>query len=222
MSVCPSCRGPLPLEAISASIAAARCPSCRTLIDLAEKPKAIRPALAIPEKWVVDAQPGALTMRWRWFSLAIFFLIPFALAWNGFMVGLGYSATDNLQHPERLLFGLVLPHAWVGVGLAYYIACLLLNATTVTWTPETIAVRHGPLWWPGNRQFGAREVKQLFVVEKKGGKGSVNYELFVLDASGRRQQLVRTDDAQQARFLELRLELALGLADERVEGEFRR
>jgi hypothetical protein len=212
----------LPVSAISEQLGAARCPSCRALVDLgAPRAQAPQTALAIPEKWQVDAMPGSVTIRWRWMSVAAFVLIPFTLFWNGIMVTMAAGATEGFQHPERLLIGLAVPHVWVGIGLAYYCVSLFINSTTVRFADGLVTVKHGPLWWPGKRELNAREVQQLFVVEKIGNKGSRSYEVCALLRDARRVTLVKAGDAAQARFLEVKLEHALGLIDQRVEGEHR-
>ncbi|MFZ5446598.1 MAG: hypothetical protein ACOZQL_41810 [Myxococcota bacterium] len=223
MTHCPTCGSPLPVSAISESLGAARCPSCRALIDLGAPRAQAQPVnLAIPEKWQVDALPGSLTVRWRWSSLAVVFLIPFTLFWNGILSVFAFASTEGFTHPERLLIGLAVPHVWVGVGLGYYVLTLLFNSTTVRLGEGTLSVRHGPLWWPGKRDFPAREIQQLFVVEKRGSKGSRSYEVCALLRDSRRVTLVKADDEQKARFLEVKLEQSLGIVDQRVEGEHRR
>lgn len=231
MTHCPSCGTALPVSAISEALGAARCTACRALIDLGSPganvvaaPRAQAPVanLAIPEKWQVEAVPGALTVRWRWLSAAAFFLIPFTLFWNGILAVFAFAGTEGFTHPERLLAGLAIPHVWVGVGLGYYVLTLFFNSTTVRLGDGAVTVRHGPLWWPGKRELSAREIQQLFVVEKIGNKGSRSYEVCALLRDARHVKLVKADDEQKARFLEVRLEQALGLVDQRVEGEHRR
>ena len=171
----------------------------------------------------MENKPGSFSARWRWFNLTALFLVPFTLFWNGIMLGMATGVTEGFTHPERLLFGLAVPHVWVGVGLAYYCLCLFLNSTTVALKEGTLTVQHSPLWWRGNRKLNAGDLQQLFVVEKRGSKGSVSYELCALSRDGKRQTLLTgLGDEPSARFLEVRLEQALNLADQAVAGELRR
>jgi hypothetical protein len=223
---CPSCAASLPVSAISEGLRAARCPSCRTLIDLdssraVQQPRAL--AVAVPEKWKVESAPGSLKVSWRWFSAAVFFLVPFTLFWNGIMVSMTFGMTDGFAHPERLLIALVVPHVWVGVGLTYYCLTLFLNSTTVEFHEGSLRVQHGPLFWRGNRKLGPGEVQQLFVVEKRGSKGSVSFELCGLLRDGKRLKLISgLSDEASARFLEVKLEQAMNIVDQAVAGEVRR
>lgn len=214
----------MPQSAISEALGAARCPSCRALIDLSS-PRSLEArsvAVAAPEKWQVDSTPGSLTVSWRWFSLAVFFLVPFTLFWNGILSTAAFGMTEGFKRPELLLVGLAVPHVWVGVGLAYYCVALFLNTTTVSVREGALHVKHGPMYWRGNRTLGRGEVQQLFVVEKRGSKGRISYELCALLRDGKRQKLLSgLEDETSARFLEVRLEQALNLVDQAVAGEVR-
>lgn len=215
MTTCPSCGAALPASALSASLGAARCTACRTLIDL-DAPRALqpRPVPEAPKRWLVEAGPGSLLVRWRWFGPVFLFLVPFTLFWNAIMVGAAQSAG---------WYALLLPHVWVGVGLAYFCLALLINSSTVRVAEGMLHVRHGPLPWLGTRAIPVGELSQLFVVEKRGQKGSVRYELCGLGRDGKRQSIISgLPDADAARFLEARLEHVLSIVNQPVDGEMRR
>ena len=115
-----------------------------------------------------------------------------------------------------------MPHVWAGGGLTYYCLTLFFNSTTVHVTEGTLNVKHGPLLWFGKRAVPVREVAQCFVLEKRGNKGRISYELCGLLRDGTRQSLVSGPrDEAAARFLEVRLEQAMNLVDRPVEGETR-
>ena len=227
MTSCPSCSNPLPLSSISEQLGAARCPSCNLLIDLssgkAVVPRRVATNVVAPEKWKIDAAPGSLTVRWRWFNYMAFILIPFTIFWNGILSTMAFGMTDGMTHPERLLIGIVVPHVWVGVGLVYYCLALFLNSTTVQVSGGLLTVRHAPLPWRGRRSLSTADVMQLFVLEKRGNKGTISYELCAAMRDGKRQSLVRgLNDELEARFLEVRLEQVMNIIDAPVEGEHRR
>jgi hypothetical protein len=225
---CPSCGLSLSAAPVAEGLNAARCSSCRTLVDLgaADAPRspvgAARPQAPIPEDWQVEATPGGLSVRWRWFGFEVLLLLVFTLFWDGVLISFAAGATEGFAHPERLLFGLVLPHVWVGFALSYYVLARFINTTAVTIEGGELAVRHAPLWWPGQRCVPARDVQQLFVLEKRGAKGSRSYELCAMMRDGMRRSLVPgLSDLAEARFLEVRLEQALGLVDRPIAGELR-
>ena len=179
-------------------------------------------SVATPERWQVEAKPGSFVARWRWFSAKALFLVPFTIFWNGIMVTMALGATEGFKHPERMLVDLVIPHVWVGVGLAYYCLALFLNSTRVEFHDGKLEVHHGPVFWRGNRKLGVGEVQQLFVVEKRLNR-SITYELCGLMRDGKRMTVLSgVDDEASARFLEVRLEQAMNIRDQPVVGEMRR
>ncbi len=123
-------------------------------------------------------------------------------------------------HPERLLFGLAVPHVWVGLGLVYYTIAMLVNTTAVRCAQGVLTVRHYPLPWFGRKTLEVRDLRQLFVVERRATKGGISYELCVLLDGERRITVLKSlDSADKARFLEVRLEQALEITDAPVLGE---
>lgn len=219
--LCPRCRAPLPVSAISTALEVARCPSCETVIDLRASAKSSALAAPTPERWEVTGTGPDLSIRWRWFRASSLFLIPFALFWNGILVTMAAGVSEGFRHPERLLVGLVVPHVWVGVGLAYACVANLLNSTTITSRFGRLTVKVGPLPWRGNRAFDANDLSQLFVVERRGNRGATTFDVCAVTRDGRRQQLVNLPQPDQAAFVERRVEQALGVVDRPVEGEYR-
>ena len=221
----------LPENELTAAVGAARCADCGTLNDLQSPQAAVRPrplrreatpaAVPIPERFEVEDKGSGIVIRWRWFRLQALMLIPFTLFWNGILLTFAAGVTDGGAHPERLLVGLAVPHVWVGVGLVYACFAALLNTTTVTAGRGRVTVVHGPVPWRGNGEWDASALDQLFSVDRKG-KSTV-YDLCAVTREGRKEVLVRSlESPDQARFLEARLEAALGIVDRPVDGELRR
>lgn len=138
------------------------------------------------------------------------------------LLSVASGVTDGFTHPEKLLFGLLVPHVWIGAGLVYFTLATFLNSTTVKVRNGELTVHHGPLPWRGNHQFLANSLVQVFVVEKRSNRGTLSYDVCGLTRDGKRQQIMKLEQPEQARFLEQRTEQALGLRDTPVEGEFRR
>lgn len=225
---CPSCNLPVPGNNLSTALRAGRCASCDALFDLdggghlVQRARSQVAALSVPRGWAVEELSGRFAVRWRWFSVALVFLLPFAVVWNGMLVGLALSTLGDDTPPEYLLIGLALPHTWVGVGLAYFVLASFVNTTTVSLAEGKLSVHHGPLWWPGRTSLARGDVQQLFVVEQRA-KNSVTYQVCALLRDGTRRVLVRSlRDEAAARYLEVRLEGLLGLADQPVAGEVRK
>lgn len=219
MPSCSACGAGLPPSAISQHLGAARCPACRALVDLGAPPP--QPPPPVPAGWLADFSPGATLVQWRWFTAATVFLLFFSILWNGLLLVMAFSASKGFTEPQNLLVGVVVPHVWAGVVLAYVSVAQLLNRTTVRLEHGLLSISHAPLWWPGRRVLDARELAQLFVVEQRGGRGRIRYQLGALLRDGKRLALLTVDSAEQAHFLERRLEQALGIVDQPVEGEHR-
>jgi len=199
------------------------CEACGQRISYAAKTPPVAHAVPPPERWQVDEGPGTLSVRWRWFTWAAIIMVPFTLFWNGILLGMAAGATEGGAHPERLLIGLVIPHVWVGLGLAYWTLASFVNSTAVTLAGRSVRVSKGPLPWRGNRELAVDEIEQLFVVEKRGSKGKISYELCALKRDRTREVLVDgLESHDRALFLETRLERALGIRDEPVASEVKK
>lgn len=221
---CRNCGSPLSPESISPQLAAARCPHCNALFALpasVAEPKSIpRPDVALPKRFVVDRDGDAVTITRRWFSPAAFFMLVFALFWNGFLVVWhGIALSSGMWFMS--LFGLI--HTGVGLWLIYWVAAMFLNSTVIRASHEWLQVRSGPLPWRGNQDLERGVVRQLYCTEKvtHGKNGSsARYGVEVVLEGNRRETLVKgLDDADQALFIEQQLEKHLGIDDVPVEGE---
>src|SRR5215217_2640549 len=113
--------------------------------------------LPIPEGIEILQEGGAVVIRRSWFSHLVWFLIIFCLAWNSFLifwysVMLGFAA--GAPSPFKfiiILFPLV--HVAVGLGLTYFVFCLLLNKTDVILRTDTLEIKTHPLPWRGNQMI---------------------------------------------------------------------
>ena len=223
---CSACGEELTPGAISEMLEAARCGRCGALLDLRLGKRVLRFAairFPLPERWDLKEDTfGRLRISWRLRTWALVPLTLFTVFWDGLLFALARGTSDNFQHPEKLLWGLAIPHVWVGIGLAYFVLGLWLNTTRIEVANEELTVNTGPLPWRGHRRFSKRELQQLFVVERHGSKGAISYELCAVMLDGRRKTVVRLSREEQARFLEMRLEEALGIEDRPVEGELRK
>ena len=222
---CSACGEELTPGAISETLEAARCRRCGVLQDLRSGKRIVRVAAIrypVPERWKVEEAIGRLHISWRLIGWMVLPLTLFTAFWDGLLLFAGRQISHGFQHPEQLLWGLVIPHVWVGIGLAYFVLGLWLNTTRIQAGGEELTVKTGPLPWRGNRRFTKQELQQLFVVERHGPKGSVRYELCAVTRDGRRKTVLRLPREDQARFLEMRLEEALGIEDRPVEGELRK
>ncbi len=185
-------------------------------------------APGIPEILNVEDDGYRLQISWRWFSPLVFFLIPFCIVWNGFLVGwytMAMGFGGDMPGPMELLF-LLFPigHIAVGVGMTYAVLTMLFNRTTVTIEHGQLTVRHGPLPYPGNRQLFTEDVDQLYCIEEKTASkddgGYLKYTVMALLRDGTSVKLLPPDSKRElARAVEYLVEKHLDIEDRHISGE---
>lgn len=221
---CDACHTPYLGSDIHPALGLATCHQCGAVhrIEVPTPPVA-RPAAPVsarPERFDVRDDAVGYSATWTWRTPAVWFLIPFTLFWNGFMV-VWYSIALTQGEPLMAAFGTV--HLAIGLGLAYYVATQLVNRTTIELTVDRLTVAHAPLWWPGARQLERSSISQLYVVEvvrTNKGRHSYTWTLMAVGSDGVGRELVtglRT--LEEGRYLEQTLEKKLGIADRAVDGE---
>lgn len=245
--ICTRCHGPVVAKDVNLNTALGRCRACAHVFDVRPQVQAEGGALALPEPRrplvtrpaeirVIEAPgeggeggyrgaytpPGELVIERRWRSTKVYGLVVFCVFWDGFLV-FWYSRPEiSLQASLFTLF-----HVAIGGYMTYMALALLFNRTTIRATPREIAVRHGPLPWPGSKVVGVQDVEQLYcesVGPSRFGFQSESREpTFQVSAvlrDGRKLPLVRgLPEPDQALFIERRLEEHLGIDDAPVAGE---
>lgn len=210
---------PDPLQAAGAAMPSS--PSPFGVSDPVADARKVADAVELPRGFKLDTTGDRLHITWRWWNASHLFIMLFAAFWDAFMV-VWYSIAILGQQWEMAAFGVL--HAAVGIGLAYYAITGLVNHTRITLTPSRVAVAHGPLPWPGARTLERSDVEQLYVSRQETtNKGQVNvsYNLQVVLRGGEELAIVSgLQSADQARFLESRIETALGIEDRVMTGEY--
>jgi len=216
---CPSCGAGIPDNAL-------RCEFCNRPV---EQPDASpRGGVPRPSKFHTEDDGVALRIWWRWFHPAVFFLLPFAIAWNAFLVGWYGMATGDMGGAPflfRFVF-LVFPlaHVAVGVGLAYVVLTMLFNRSHVVVDRGTLTVTHGPLPWPG-ATLNSDDVEQIYC-NRVGGKNSDSSPTFSVQARLKdgsvKTLLSNVQASEEALYLEQAIEQHLRIRDLPVAGELPR
>ncbi|MEL6945980.1 MAG: hypothetical protein AAFO82_25265 [Bacteroidota bacterium] len=114
----------------------------------------------------------------------------------------------------------------IGLGLAYYTLCGFLNTTYIKVDHREIDISFAPLPFLGAKNLSTADIEQLFVREKvtKGKNGTrITYQVDAILTTGKSTALVKGfSDAQQAQYIEQKIERFLDIKDEEVHGEYRR
>lgn len=233
---CPDCQKPVSAEDVNIKLGIGKCLACDavfSLVDQIGQPlRSLRNSLPVapPKHWRVDDFGPELTIRWSWYTHAIWFLVFFAIFWDGFLI-VWYSIgirefLGKGQINWGMIIMLVFPilHVAVGIGITYAVLVTFLNRTVVRVSGGELSIYQGPLPVWGNRRLSIIDICQFFCTEKssRGKHGhSYSYSLNVLLTSGERISLINNfQDASHALYLERTLEDRLKIADERVPGDW--
>jgi hypothetical protein len=220
---CANCGSQLLPEDVSPQLAAARCRHCNALfaIPAAAGAAAIgRPEVTLPSRFRIERDMESLRITRKWFSPVAFFLLFFAVFWNGFMI-VWHAIALGTGMWVMSAFGLI--HTGIGIGLIYVVLAKFLNTTVITANKFELSVISGPLPWRGNKRIEAGQVRQLYCKEKvsHGKNGaSVSYSVEAVMNDNTRQTLAAGfENSDQALFVEQQIERHLGIADVPVAGE---
>lgn len=229
---CPNCSAVLRSEDIDQAQGLLRCSYCRAVAILPKLPGAAqaepvfrpRPAVPLPPGIAVEDQGTGVCITRRWFQPMVFFLIPFCIAWNAFLI-FWYSVAFSANAPWIVaVFPVV--HVAVGIGLIYFVLALSFNRTRLTVSLGKFSVAHGPLPWGGNMEVSESDVDQIYCkVTTLQGKNDphINYELWALLRDGKTRRLIKNAlSEEQILFLEQKLESAMKITDRAVPGELAR
>ncbi|GAA5481540.1 hypothetical protein [Haloferula sargassicola] len=220
---CSNCGSVLDPADISPQIAAARCRHCHSLFALpATTSQPIpRGQVEMPARFTMDEEGGQLVLRRRWFDPSAWFLVFFAIVWNGFLV---VWHTIALSQGMWFMSAFALIHTAIGIGILYFLAATFFNTTTLRAGNGELEVIHSPVPWKGNQRLDAQRLEQLFCRQtvKHGKNGaSTTYEVeAIFDGNHRRTLLKGLKQADQAIFIEQQIEKHLHITDRRVEGDF--
>lgn len=223
---CRNCGSQLKPEDISPNLAAARCHHCNALfaLPLSAGGRVIpRPEVPLPPKFRMEERMDGLVVTRRWLDASAYFLLFFAVFWNGFM--LVWNAISLFQGIWIMsAFGLI--HTAVGLFLIYKVLSMFLNSTAVKVGYDSVEVVIGPVPWKGNKRLPKAEVEQLYCIERisrsKNGTTSA-YDVEAVLKGNRRETLVKgLPRHDQALFIEQQLERHLGIKDTPVTGEYGR
>lgn len=227
---CPACGSFFRSEDVDAARGFLTCSYCRALVPFSQGPSRqpvasnARPLVPLPPRFTLDEELRGVRITRRWFSAKFVFFAFFCVVWNGFLIG-WYSMAAAGGMP--LVAALVpILHVGVGAWLSYFTLAGFLNTTTIQVRPNEISVHHGPLPWPNNTSLDPTSIDQLYCKERihNGKNGTTtSYEVWVAMTNGTSKKILSgLDDAEQALFVEQRIERALDLVDRPMSQELRR
>ncbi len=230
--VCAACQTTLRAEDLKPDLGLAICPNCQAVLPLKSEvslPGKNKQLVSLPDG--VEVYPGVLGLEidisWRHTKKGLGFLMLFALFWNLFIFFFlfvafaGGSAWSILPYLSL--------HILVGVGLAYYVLAAVLNHTYIYVNSGSLTTRHTPLPLPfyRNKEIASREIDQLYVrryvASKTNGSPNYAFKLIARLKNGDEETLLKgITRLPHIRFVEQEVERFLGIADRRIEEEYKR
>ena len=238
---CKKCGKQILAEDMNLEMALAKCRACSSVFSILdslqdEKEPGVAAAdserlpVPMPKGYKIDELGRELTITYRWFSAAAFFLLFFCIFWDGFLVvwyaaGIGGMLSGEMGGMGIVLLLFPIIHVAVGIGLTYLVVCMFLNRTEIKVTGGDLSIWHGPVPCPGKCKLPTSDIKQLFVTENehRGKHGCrYTYDVNAMKSDDTKQKLIgNLQDIQQALFLEQKLEQHLEIVPQRVPGEVR-
>ncbi len=173
----------------------------------------------IPENTIIETQEDHITIKIPWYKHIAWFLLFFAIFWDGVM----FIALSSA--PAGVILFMML-HLGVGIAITWYMICLFLNQTSVIINRDGFSITTSPLFFPG---FGdvtvhREDFTQIYVKEKVRNNRrstSVTFTLSLLDKEGRTRSLpFSCDDPEQALFIKDKIETYMDIKRMEVEGEY--
>jgi hypothetical protein len=219
--ICPNCSAQVRGEHINIQEMVGKCARCDHIFRLTLD----RPVLPRETLGTEPSRPSGVTIEQgmndelllirRWFHPALFFLLFFCIAWDGFLVFWysmalfgGVNGNDGFQW-----LAIVFPicHVAVGVGLTYFVIAGFLNKTTVFLDDEILAVRHGPVPWFGNRNLQANRILGIELDYVHSNNNNPNYAISAHAEDGRQIVLLSGLQTKQAEYIAWQLANKLGV-----------
>lgn len=179
--------------------------------------------IGLPARLERRKTPAGMEIIRKWLGVEIVFMTFFAVIWDGFLV-FWYDQAGRSGNLMLVLFPLI--HVAVGVGVSYYAFIGWFNCTRIVFSPQKLAVIHGPFPWPGNLEINARTLKQLYTrqhVSRSRNGTSVTYAVHAITRDGKTRKILGgLSSSEQALYLEQEIEKFLDIEDKPVRGEYGR
>jgi len=222
---CTSCQREIDVTDINLSEKIAKCESCNSVFSCADQLRELTPKnremVDMPKSIQVELNKSELTITRKWLSLVSFFMVPFCIFWDGFMI-MWFSIAFSKGIMIMALFGTI--HGLVGVGITYFTIASIINKTLITVNDLHLTVSHGPLPWKGNAVLDSADITQLYCKQRthrNKNSTSYSYEVYA-QVEGLRKDIKIIAGAQkveEALFIEMAVEKFLNIEDVEIKGE---
>lgn len=217
---CPNCGSVLLSDDCDMATGIIKCSYCKALATLpgagaTTVSAQIQPRQDVPMPPDMTCQDDGtnliITRRWR--SAILFFLIPFCIAWDSFLI-FWYSMAFSGKAPWIMII-FPIAHVAVGVGLTYFVLATLFNRTVIMAGQGILRVTTGPIPWGWNIEMSSSDIAQVFCKSKasrnRNGSGMTHSVWASLHNGTTRKLVGSVDDEDQVLFIEQKLIKVLNL-----------
>src|SRR5688572_31327866 len=104
------------------------------------------PLSTLPKGLTREVLADRVVLSRVWRSKELWFIIPFTVFWDGFLV-VWYGAALTKSDTPLVMILFPLLHVAIGLGLTYFCVASLLNRTRLEISPESVRVWTGPVPW---------------------------------------------------------------------------
>jgi len=175
--------------------------------------------IGLPDKLGLSHHGSHIEITRKWFGWQTVLLTAFAIFWDGFLFT-WYSNIGENTDPMATYFPLFVA---VGIGITYWAIAGWFNQTRIVVGQGKMAIHHGPLPWPGNRQIDTLNLKQLYTKERITRGRNRTYMTYEVHATTHNSQNIILVSgiyiSEQALYIEQEIEKYLGIKDIPVKGE---
>lgn len=225
---CRSCGKEIQAENINLDKMIAKCSHCNAVFSFADMYEGVQAKqkssfdAPTPQGIIVHREYDHLLIERKWSSVSGFFMLFFAVIWNGMIWGIFVPA---FSFGDDMFFHLFLvPFILAGIYIAYMGLATIVNTTKIRVDNSALDIRHEPLPFP-SRHLAVNDIEQLFTRQRishsKNGT-TVSYELLAIRNDAKEVSLLSNlERAEFALFIENEIENYLGIQDRPVLGEYR-
>jgi hypothetical protein len=178
------------------------------------------------ENMEIEETKNELVMKYKWNRAVGAIALVFGVGWTAitanFLWGDEISTDGDIPW---LAWVFISPFVGVGLFIFYVGLAYLLNITIISIGYDNVGIHHKPLPWKGNMDIYKHDLKQLYVKQhthksKHGERYS--YSLNAIDRDNKDRLLLNIlQNAEEAKWIEQKIEKFLKIEDKWVSGEYK-
>ena len=222
---CPSCSHPIGSNDINIFNLVAKCSNCACIFpfkarlfepySVSIKPEKIPPSISVHE------QDKEILLTYHWRTGYYFLILIAGILWNVSTI-LWFAIT--LANEAYLMAMLGSLYAVGGISLLYVGIAGLLNYTVIKVDEFQLSVKHQPIFWLNTPKLRRDHIVQLYCtlhLNRNSNYIRDSYQLHAILKDGKHVCLLKgIQHANQAQFLEYKIERFLKIKDRYVRGEY--